>query len=255
MSVTSVTFTSCLAEFLTNRTLAEQYAFNGTVWRPDPHGVYITKQGCKNVCGTHPELHDWNDSSQAITTWVLPMLGMLLSAPFVSNEFRNTMRATFRWTGSSIMSLKQVFCSLELNSNCCRWLDMSVKFQDYPGQDSRFGKMRDSLYLLSLLNQYTFDGKTEEDMRILRIALFSDVPPPNQDKSLANMRFELAKVLRDTRQRGVVTALISSLWFLFGVGITIEAGKVHPEWVITALHTYAYYSDSLHGPGKEPRRS
>lgn len=123
------------------------------------------------------------------------------------------------------MSLKQVFCSLELNSNCCRWLDMSVKYQDYPAHDSKFGKLRDSLYLLSLLNQYNFDGKTEEEMRILRIALFSDVPSPSQDKSLADMRFELAQVLRDTRSRGVVTALISSFWFLFGVGITIEAGK------------------------------
>ena len=60
--------------------------------------------------------------------------------------------------------------------------------------------MRDSLHLLSLLNQYTFDGKTEEDMRILRIAFFSDVPSPHHDKSLAIMRFELAKVSRDTRQ-------------------------------------------------------
>lgn len=156
---------------------------------------------------------------------MLPMLGMLLSAPFVSNQFRNTVRATFRWSGSSIMSLKQVFCSLELNSNCCRWLDMSVNFRDYPSEDSKFGKLRDSMYLLSLLNQYNFEGKTEEDMRILRISLFSNAPSPNEDKSLADMRFELAKVLRDTRSRGVVTALISSFWFLFGVGITIEAGK------------------------------
>lgn len=124
---------------------------------------------------------------------------------------------------------------------------MSVNFQDYPGQDSRFGKMRDSLYLLSLFNQYTFDVKTEEDMRILRIALFSDVRPPNQDKSLANMRYELSKVLRDTRQRGVVTALISSLWSLFGVGITIEAGKAHTNGsslrLMPMLTTLTAYTD------------
>lgn len=229
MSVTSTTFTDCLAEFRTNLTSLEQYAFHGTIWKPEPNGIYITKQGCKNICGTDPELHDWNDTSHAITTWVLPMLGLLLSAPFVSNEFRNTMRATFRWTGSSITSLKQVLCSLELNYKCCRWLDMSVNFQGYPAQDTKFGKLRDSLYLLSLLNQYTFAGKTDEDTRILRIALFSDVSSSNQDKGLATMRSEPAKVLRDTRQRGVVAALISSFWFFFGVGITIEAGKMNFE--------------------------
>jgi hypothetical protein len=221
-----LTFADCLVKFYNNSTLLEQYAFYGTIWNPEPDGLYITKHGCNTVCGTKPELHSWNDSSRAITTWVLPMLGMLLSAPFVSNEFRNTLRATVRWLGSPIMSLKQVLCSLELNSNCCRWLDMAVGIDDYPEQESLFGKLRDSLYLLSLLNQCTFDAKSEDDLRILRIALFSNVPSPNQNKSLATMRSELAKVLRDTRQRGVVAALISSFWFLFGVGVTIGAGKI-----------------------------
>lgn len=129
---------------------------------------------------------------------------------------------------------------------------MSVNIQGYPTQDSMFGKMRDSLYLLSLLNQYTFDAKTEEDVRILRIALFSDVASPNQDESLSTMRFELAKVLCDTTQRGVVVALISSFWFLFGVGITIEAGTINHEYPVTAFF-YVYHPHSIYGPGKKPR--
>jgi hypothetical protein len=134
-----LTFTNCLVEFQTSSTLFKQYAFHGTVWEPQPDGLYITKQGCNDICGINPKLYDWNDSSQAITRWVLPMLGMLLSAPFVSNEFRNILRATLRWTGSPIMSLKRVFCSLELKSNCCRWLDMSKTTQHRTAGSGRCG--------------------------------------------------------------------------------------------------------------------
>lgn len=54
----------------------------------------------------------------------------------------------------------------------------------------------------------SFDGKTKEDLRILRIAKFSIVIFSNQGKGLASMRYGLANVLRDTGQTGVVAALL-----------------------------------------------
>ena len=235
-------FQDCFSQFQNNTTLREIYGYHGDVFGYHPNDIYITKHGCKVVCGSSPELYAWKDSSQAITTWVLPMLGMLLSAPFVSNDFRNTIMSIFRWVGSPVMSLTHTLWNIEMSSRCCQLIDMSVAYDDFPEKDSRFGKFRDSIYLLSLLNQYQFEEVDDQDRRLLRVALFSDVPAPNSGKSLCEMRTSLAQTSRSSRRRGVVMSLISSFWFLFSVGTTIEAGKVHLLRILSALIRYVAYT-------------
>ena len=223
-------FSDCLIKFQQNSTLQHQYQYIGSTPRFRDDSLFITKHGCNVVCGTRTDLHDWNESSQAITTWVLPMLVMLLSAPFVSNQFRNSLMAVVRWFGSPVICLAHVLWNLEMSSKCCRLVDMSFGYDEYPEQASEFGRLRDSMYLLSLLNQYRSEDIGHEDRRLLRIALFSDVASPDNGQDLSTMRAATASVIRDSRSRGVVPALISSFWFLFGVAITIQAGTIiHPS--------------------------
>lgn len=71
MSSESVTFSDCLSEFQTNTNLVDQYAYHGSVWNPEPDGIYITKEGCNKICGRAPELHEWKDSARKYDTFTI----------------------------------------------------------------------------------------------------------------------------------------------------------------------------------------
>lgn len=61
---------------------------------------------------------------------------------------------------------------------------------------------------------------------LLRIVLFSkDLQLLNTNIRLATERQRLAKYLRDARKRGVVPVFISTMWFLFSLAISIQAGE------------------------------
>jgi len=106
---------------------------------------------------------------------------------------------------------------------------MAVPYNEAPDVDSEFASMRDSFYILMNLNQYKMKhliSMTREAEGLLRIVLFSKgLKLVGRKKTLSQMRFRLAKDLRSNRQRGVVPIFISTLWFLFALGISIEAGK------------------------------
>lgn len=105
---------------------------------------------------------------------------------------------------------------------------MSVPYNETPDVDSEFASMRDSFYILMNLNQYKMKpviSMTREAEGLLRIALFStSLQPISRKKSLSQMRYRLAQELRSNRRRGVVPIFISTLWFVFALGISVEAG-------------------------------
>ncbi|MCJ1265791.1 hypothetical protein MMC22_005671 [Lobaria immixta] len=82
--------------------------------------------------------------------------------------------------------------------------------------------MRDSLYILSVMNQYTTKSPIdpEEAITLLRVALFADITTPNLD--LKARRRKLAMTLREGRKRAVVPVFFTLMWFLFSLAITIE---------------------------------
>jgi hypothetical protein len=99
----------CISVFQINLELQSLYLYHGEIGELQTGSdVLITKTGCKAVSGTAPQLYDWDDSSSAVCTWVLPMLGMLLSVSFVSNEFRHTIFAAFRWMGSPVLAMTHI---------------------------------------------------------------------------------------------------------------------------------------------------
>lgn len=166
-------FTSCSKTFVdafTNPSLnlrnLTEFKYNGSVYGPlskikGESPTLVTLAGCRKVCGTGSDYYEWKDSSATITTWVLPVIGLLLQAPYESNEFWRTLRALARWLGNPIASLSYTLWNIKVTSKCALMVDMATKYEYIPGlydevapgQRSQFSQIRDSMYILSVMNQ------------------------------------------------------------------------------------------------------
>ncbi|KAI4134825.1 MAG: hypothetical protein LQ347_001205 [Umbilicaria vellea] len=236
-----VNFTLC-AEIFRNTSgpggSSRQYSYNGTV-----HGILaqsskqpplIAYHGCKKLCGAGNAYYEWIDIANTITTWLLPIVGMLLQAPYESNQFRQTLLALIRWVGSPIASLSYILWNIKVTGRCAMMVDMATRYEDVPGPESEFANMRDSMLILSVMNQYstrfTTCGPAAE--KLLRIGLFSNslqlssVAGENRS-SLVMRRRKLATTLRNGRRRGIVPVFITVMWFLFALGISIQGAFGH----------------------------
>lgn len=98
------------------------------VYRDSAHNNYastelsfrITNAGCKSLCGTGNQYYSWKESSTTITTWVLPVLGLLVQLPFESNAFWDTIWVLARWGGRYSFSSRLVVavysvCLIDMN--------------------------------------------------------------------------------------------------------------------------------------------
>ena len=108
-------------------------------------------------------------------------------------------------------------------------VDMAVPYEDQvPGPGSDFASIRDSFYILMTMNQFTMNPQAsvrKESEGLLRIALFSkDLRLHGTTSSLKETRQKLAQELREGRKRGVVPVFISTMWFLFALGLSIQSG-------------------------------
>jgi hypothetical protein len=178
--------------------------------KPSPT-TQISLEGCLHVCGTGTDLYPWKDVSAVITTWILPVIGTLLQAPFESNATRRTLLAITRWVGSPIASLSYVLWNIKVSAKAALMVDMAVKYDETPAPKTDFGSMRDSMYLLLVMNQYALKpaamakGLQKEAEGLLRITLFSkDLELTDTDKTLRQMRRILAGEVREMRRRGAV---------------------------------------------------
>lgn len=116
---TMVNFTQCASDYLDNPKLIEQYGWTGNVKGNGTNTTSpITYDGCIAVCGTGSEYYPWSQSSQTITTWLLPIIGILLQAPFESSAFWNTMLAMARWVGSPMASLSYILWNINVTGKC-----------------------------------------------------------------------------------------------------------------------------------------
>ena len=107
-----------------------QYQYNGSVTgiyigvtNPPP---FITYLGCVALCGPEPAYYEWSAISATISTWVLPVVGLLLQAPFESNVFWKTVSATCHWIGSPISSLSAILWNIKIFGKCSLIVDMGM---------------------------------------------------------------------------------------------------------------------------------
>ena len=191
----------------------------------------FTLEGCRNECGTGNDYYPWSRSSGTISTWVLPILGLLLQAPYESNAFLGTLYAIARWLGSPIASLSYILWNIKVTGKCALLVDMATPYEDVPEDEySQFAQIRDSFYILSVMNQYSMKPQmpTVEAEKLLRVALFSDSLQlemvDDETRNLVERRRKLAKSLREGRRKGAVPVFISLLWFLYSLVVSVQAG-------------------------------
>lgn len=250
----SPNFTECGIQFQKlwdagNRTLAYNGTIQGVLSQGDRPAL-ITIAGCLELCGHGYELYTSDVWTNTVTNWVLPVAGgLLLQAPFESNRFWRTCFALMRWLGNPISSLSYVFWNIKVLGKCAMMVDMAVEYSDsppetvevplspsqtiaaptdpLPREQSEFARMRDSFYLLSVMNQFNIPPilPNMSAEKLLRIALFSDTLDTiahAHGLSLPKLREQQAKDLRSRRRRGTVPVFISVGWFLVSLAISIN---------------------------------
>ncbi|KAH9818569.1 hypothetical protein Tdes44962_MAKER05334 [Teratosphaeria destructans] len=159
-------FTRCGMIYMngSNATMLQSLdGWNGSTWIIEPNiRTQISTAGCKRLCGTGADYYDWSQSSATITTWVLPIAGVLLQAPFLSNAFWETVFSIARWCGSPIASLSYILWNIKVSGKCALMADMAAPYDHVdkdPGRTSDYASMRDSMYLLVTMNQYSIDSR------------------------------------------------------------------------------------------------
>ncbi|KAI9681305.1 MAG: hypothetical protein M1817_002588 [Caeruleum heppii] len=224
-------FAKCRLLFENNQTNIDLYSYRGRVRGTLPSDTnVITEHGCNVLCGTSPDYYSWATAASTITTWVLPIIGLLLQAPYESNHFRQTIYALCRWIGNPMASLSYILWNIKVSGKCALMLDMATAYDKDPINDPLFGQLRDSLAILSVMNQYKIKpnlrpgSQSVQAERLLRVALFStDIYVPGAIEPIQDLRANLARSLRSNRRRGVVPVFISIMWFVFSLGISVQA--------------------------------
>ena len=128
-------FTQCASDFQNSIELYGNYVYTGPVQGILKHTdlPLITVQGCRDLCGTGNVYYKWTDIATTISTWILPILGLLLQCPFDSNDFRNTIYAIARWLGSPVASLAYTLWNIKITSKSAMMVDMVRVFLSFLG--------------------------------------------------------------------------------------------------------------------------
>ena len=128
-------FTECAAFFRNaSQDVLDKYAYTGPVYGilrdASVPATLITHEGCREICGSGNDYYPWSAASNTISTWVLPVIGLLLQAPYESNAFIATAYAMARWVGSPIASLSYIFWAVKISGKCTLMVDMVRTFPD-----------------------------------------------------------------------------------------------------------------------------
>ena len=115
------------------------------------HGVYLLSWEIHQCMRGLIDVR--KDAANTITTWVLPIIGLIVQAPWESNQARETILALFRYMGSPISVLSYVLWNIKVSGKAALIVDMSVKYDEYPAEGTEFSGIRDSMYILCVMNQ------------------------------------------------------------------------------------------------------
>lgn len=199
--------------------------------------LFVKLQYCEYACGTKPEYYGWATSAQTLTTWILPLVGLVLQLPFDSESSLQAYMSVFRWLGNPISSLTAELWNLRVASRCAKFADMAEPAKDRQymirshfledckrkNSDYEFvAAIRDSMFILCTVNQYKMAaGPSERDFRILLLnALF------NKKEKFVTERSRLADMIRHDRKKGVVVLFGSIFWFIFALAIRYDNSLV-----------------------------
>jgi hypothetical protein len=129
----SANFTECGLRYINTPALISRWNYTGPVKLIQPNPLtQITYEGCLALCGHGNDWYPWSTASGTITTWILPIIGTLLQAPFESNAFWRTFKAINRWIGSPMASLSYILWNIEVSGKCAlfgKYLLIFMKIQ------------------------------------------------------------------------------------------------------------------------------
>ncbi|KAF2150485.1 hypothetical protein K461DRAFT_308399 [Myriangium duriaei CBS 260.36] len=257
-----VSFKQCQANFsegLANPDATIREWYQGLVFNGKPYRItknessQITYPGCRTLCGTGSDYYPFSTISSTITTWILPIIGVLLQGPFESNNSKATFLAICRWVGSPITSLSYVLWNIRVIGKCAMmgksWhahlqipsaLTFYKEWEEARLVRRNFYEIRDPFYILQAMNQFGLRllkrrNQPESEYSataaegLLRIALFSQdlelqthCTCSRHSRTLLEARSKLAQKLRNRRKRGIIPVFISTFWFLFALALSIQ---------------------------------
>lgn len=190
-----------------------------------PRPLTLTRLGCGEACGYSPQLNDPITIFQILTTWVIPAIAFFSQFPYDARSDKKwkNLEALFNWVGSPAAALTTTLWNIQMIRECrLRYENFSASTRE---QAAIRDSVKDSMYILSCLNQYECarskgDSFTARDTAILRGVLHPyivdndpEVPPELRVK-LRNLNTHLAFQLRLQRRRGVWPLGFSLIWFL-----------------------------------------
>lgn len=191
--------------------------------------LVITEQACIDYCGWDPQFHDVVAAFQVLTTWVLPVLGLMGQLPYESlsrKKWRRNAEAFVNWIGAPGAALTTTLWNILTIGEC----------QALPSlwRGNNDSIIKDALYILSCINQYEYPRHApghpkpfyrRRDQALLRGILFpytqSVAIDRSQRQTLQDMAKLLAFHLRLQRRRGVYPIYIGVLWFGVAFGLSI----------------------------------
>lgn len=187
-----------------------------------PRPLTVTQRGCLDFCGSDTEWYNVVDAFSILTTWVLPIIGLLTSLPYesLSEKKRKNLEAFGNWIGAPAAALTTTIWNISMIQRC-RMLVYSTEEPDMQPL------LRDSLYVLSCINQYQYPRNLDHplayerrDIALLRGVLAPYVNhdevnfPPLLRKKVNSLTMHLAFQLRLYRRKGVYPLWFSLIWFL-----------------------------------------
>lgn len=78
--------------------------------------LFVRYDKCMETCGESPEYYTWSDSFQTLSTWILPLIGLILQLPFGGDTLWEAIQLVVRCVGNSISSLTSELWNLRVSS-------------------------------------------------------------------------------------------------------------------------------------------
>ncbi|KAF3920576.1 hypothetical protein ABW21_db0200393 [Orbilia brochopaga] len=95
-----------------------------------------------DACGGSSGLYEWAFVSDTLTTWILPIFGLIVSLPWESNERRQTIIMIFRWIGQPFATLTYIFWNLRVMGRVATLLDLGVPWRSHSTSSKKTKKRR-----------------------------------------------------------------------------------------------------------------
>ncbi|KAF3309242.1 hypothetical protein TWF173_011323 [Orbilia oligospora] len=86
----------------------------------------VSYENVVSVCGATSGLYQWPLISDTLTTWILPLFGLIVSLPWESNKRGHTILMIFRWIGSPFATLTYIFWNLRAIGRAATLADLGI---------------------------------------------------------------------------------------------------------------------------------